>query len=135
MYKFSQSLLNLLSQLLKHVINDQIGCLSNMEVAFCVEEFNDWIFLNCFDFLSCGPSTSGLCLDCKLVICTLAIISYDDIRSKPELLPVSESRELMRFAHIEGALFDIILKQVVDSCEDAVAGKAHTDLFRLFREL
>ena len=126
---------NLLRQFLKHVINDQIGGPTNMEVTFCVEEFNDWIILSCLDFLTCGPSSCGLCLDCQLVIRTFAIIGYDNIRSKPELLPVSEPRELMWFAYVEGAFFDIILKQVVDSCKDTVAGKAHTDLFRLFREL
>ena len=106
-----------------------------MEVAFGVKELNNWIILYGLDFLTSGSSTRGLRLDCQLVICTFAVIGNDDIRSKPELLPVSEPRELMRFAHIEGALFDIILKQVVDSCEDAVAGKAHSDLFRLFGEL
>ena len=105
-----------------------------MEVAFGVKELNNWIILYGLDFLTSGSSTRGLCLDCQLVICTFAVIGNDDIRSKPELLPVSEPRELMRFAHIEGALFDIILKQVVDSCKDAVAGKAHSDLFGLFGE-
>ena len=126
---------NLLRQLLKHVINDQIGGPTNMEVAFRVEEFNDWIFLSCLDFLTCGSSSCSLRLDCQLVIRTFAIIGHDDIWSKPELLPVSEPRELMWFAYVEGAFFDIILKQVVDSCKDTVAGKAHTDLFRLFGEL
>ena len=106
-----------------------------MEVAFRVKELNDWIFLRGLDFLTCGTSSCGFRLNCQLVICTFAVIGNDDIRSKSELLPVSEPRVLMRFAHIEGAFLDIILKQIVDSCEDAVAGKAHTDLFRLFWEL
>ena len=44
---------NFLCQLLKNVINDKIGSLTNMEVAFRIEEFNDWIFLSCLDFLTC----------------------------------------------------------------------------------
>ena len=126
---------NLLRQHFKHVINDQIRGLSNMEVAFRVKEFYDGIFLNGLHFLTCETTSRGLRLDCYLVIRTFAVIGHDHIRSKPELLPVSEPGELMRFAHIKGALFDIILKQVVDSCEYAVAGEAHAHLFRLFGEL